>query len=146
MREDRIISAHRPRGQNLEEYPELSKDFLLPRYRQGLDGMVGLDYVSDQKHLTAVNSMTVVSMTYFCDITKAVNLFLQVDDLFQFQKSILRKFIEELMGKIIKEFVCENGDCSNKKIKVIPLIGFITVNAIIGLTFGMFCYHIIFNI
>ena len=31
--------------------------------------MVGLDYVSDQKHLTAVNSMTVVSMIYFCDIT-----------------------------------------------------------------------------
>ena len=106
--------------------------------------MVGLDYVSDQKHLTAVNSMTVVSMIYFCDITKAVHLFWQVDDLLQFQKSILRKFMEELMGKIIKEFVCENGDCSNKKIKVLPLISFITVNAIIVLTFGMFCYHIIF--
>jgi len=37
----------------LEEYPELSKDFLLTRYRQGLDGLVGLDNVSDQKHLTA---------------------------------------------------------------------------------------------
>ena len=114
------------------------------RYLKGHYGMVGLDYVSDQKHLTAVNSMTVVSMIYFCDITKAVKLFWQVDDLLQFQKSILRKFIEELMGKIIKEFVCENGDCSNKKIKVLPLISFITVNAIIGLTFGMFCYHIIF--
>ena len=128
----------------MEEYQELSKNYLLTRYRQGLDGMVGLDYVSDQKHLTAVNSMTVVSMIYFCDITKAVKLFWQVDDLLQFQKSILRKFIEELMGKIIKEFVCENGDCSNKKIKVLPLISFITVNAIIVLTFGMFCYHIIF--
>ena len=53
--------------------------------------MVGLDYVSDQKHLTAVNSMTVVSMIYFCDITKAVKLFWQVDDLLQFQKRILRK-------------------------------------------------------
>ena len=128
----------------MEEYQELSKNYLLTRYRQGLDGMVGLDYVSDQKPLTAVNSMTVVSMIYFCDITKAVKLFWQVDDLLQFQKSILRKFIEELMGKIIKEFVCENGDCSNKKIKVLPFISFITVNAIIGLTFGMFCYHIIF--
>ena len=87
--------------------------------------MVGLDYVSDQKHLTAVNSMTVVSMIYFCDITKAVKLFWQVDDLLQFQKSILRKFIEELMGKIIKKYVCENGDCSNKKIKVLPFISFI---------------------
>ena len=106
--------------------------------------MVGLHYVSDQKHLTAVNSMTVVSMIYFCDITKAVKLFWQVDDLLQFQKSILRKFIEELMGKIIKKFVCESGDCSNKKIKFLPLFGFITVNAIIGLNFGMFCYHIIF--
>ena len=60
--------------------------------------------------------MTVVSMIYFCDITKAVKLFWQVDDLLQFKKSILRKFIEELMGKIIKKYVCENGDCSNKKI------------------------------
>ena len=128
----------------MEEYPKLSKDFLLNRYRQGLDGMVGLDNVSDQKHLTAVNSMTVVSMIYFCDITKAVKLFWQVDDLLQFQISILRKFIEKLMGKIIKEFVCENGDCSNKKIKFFPMFGFITVNAIIGLIFGMFCYHIIF--
>ena len=48
----------------MEEYPELLKDFLLTRYRQGLDGMAGLDNVSDQKHLTAVNSMTVVSMIY----------------------------------------------------------------------------------
>ena len=128
----------------MEEYQELSKNYLLTRYRQGLDGMVGLDYVSDQKNLTAVNSMTVVSMIYFCDISKAVHLFWQFDDLLQFQKSILRKFIEELMGKIIKKYVCENGDCSTKKIKVLPFISFITVNAIIALTFGMFCYHIIF--
>ena len=101
----------------MEEYPELSKDFLLICYRQGLDGMVGLDKVFNQKHLTAVNSMTVVSMIYFCDITKAVKIFWQVDDLLQFQKSILKRFIEELMGKIIKEFVCENGDCLNKKNK-----------------------------
>ena len=50
------------------------------------------------------------------------------------------------MGKIIKEIVCENGDCSNKRIKVLPLIGFITVNVIIGLSFSMFCYHVISNI
>ena len=106
--------------------------------------MVGLDYVSDQKYLTAVNSMTVVSMIYFFDITKAVKLFWQVDDLLQFQKSISKKFFEELMGKIIKGFVCENGDCSNKKIKVLSLISFIKVNAIVGLIFDMFCYHIIF--
>ena len=50
------------------------------------------------------------------------------------------------MGKIIKEIVCENGDCSNKKIKILPLFGFITVNVIIGLSFSMFCYHVVFDI
>ena len=29
---------------------------------EGQDGMVELDYISDQKHLTAMNSMTVGSM------------------------------------------------------------------------------------
>ena len=52
-----------------------SRQLVSTRYLLGLDGMVGLDYVSDQKHLTAVNSMTVVSMIYFCDITKAVKPF-----------------------------------------------------------------------
>ena len=99
----------------MEGYPELSKDFLLTRYRQGLDGMVGLDYVSDQKHLTAVNSMTVVSMIYFYDITKAMKLFWQVDDLLQFQKSILRKFIEELMGKIINSLFVKTVIARTKK-------------------------------
>ena len=32
VREYRIISAHCLRGQNLEEYPVLSKDFLLTRW------------------------------------------------------------------------------------------------------------------
>jgi len=32
------------------------------RYLKEQDGMVELDYVSDQKHLTAMNSMTVGSM------------------------------------------------------------------------------------
>ena len=50
------------------------------------------------------------------------------------------------MGKIIIEIVCENGDCSNKKIKVLPLFGFITVNVVIGLSFIKLCYHVIFDI
>ena len=41
------------------------------------------------------------------------------------------------MGKIIKEIVCENGDCSNKRIKVLPLIGFIAINVIIGMSLTM---------
>ncbi|MDP6382965.1 MAG: hypothetical protein QF385_07095, partial [SAR324 cluster bacterium] len=44
------------------------------RYLKGQDGMVGLDYVSDQKHLTAMNSMTVGSMIQICLITKAVRI------------------------------------------------------------------------
>ena len=36
VREYRIISAHCLRGQNLEEYPELSKDFLLTRWSSQL--------------------------------------------------------------------------------------------------------------
>ena len=34
--------------------------------------------------------------------------------------------MEEVIGKIIKEIVCENGDCLNKRIKVLPLIGLLT--------------------
>ena len=41
---------------------------------EGQDGMVELDYVSDQKHLTAMNSMTVGSMIQICVITKAVTM------------------------------------------------------------------------
>ena len=44
------------------------------RYLRGQDGMVELDYVSDQKHLTVMNSMTVGSMIQICVITKAVRL------------------------------------------------------------------------
>ena len=66
-----------------------SRQIVSNRYLKGHDGMVGLDYVSDQKHLTAVNSMTVVSMIYFCDIIKAVKSFWQADDLLQYQKKYL---------------------------------------------------------
>ena len=44
------------------------------RYLRGQDGMVELDYVSKQKHLTAMNSMTVGSMIQICLITKAVRM------------------------------------------------------------------------
>ena len=54
-------------------------------------------------------------------------------------------FMEEFMGKNIKEIVCENGDCSNKRIKVLPLIGFIVINAIIGVSFTMFCFHVLWR-
>ena len=43
-------------------------------YLKGQDWMVDLDDVSDQKHLTAMNSMTEGSMIQICVITKAVSL------------------------------------------------------------------------
>jgi len=59
------------------------------------------------------------------------------------KKVVKIHFMEEVMGKIIKEIVCENGDCSNKRIKVLPLIGLIAINAIIGVSFTMFCFHVL---
>ena len=50
----------------------LSRQFVSNPYLKGQDGMVELDYVSDQKHLTAMNSMTVGSIILICVITKAV--------------------------------------------------------------------------
>ena len=32
------------------------------------------------------------------------------------------------MSKIIKQIVCVNGDCSKKKIKILPLMTFIGIN------------------
>ena len=40
----------------------LSRQFMSNRYLKEQDAMVELDYFSDQKHLTAMNSMTVGSM------------------------------------------------------------------------------------
>ena len=61
------------------------------------------------------------------------------------KKVVKIHFMEEVMGKIIKEIVCENGDCSNKRIKVLPLIGLIAINAIIGVSFTMFCFHVLWR-
>ena len=123
------------------------------------DGMVELDYVSKQKHLTAMNSMTVGSMIQICVITKAVESWLvgswwringadsQHHKLIHsnIKKVVKIHFMEEVMGKIIKEIVCENGDFSNKRIKVLPLIGLIAINAIIGVSFTMFCFHVLWK-
>ena len=49
-------------------------------------------------------------------------------------------FMEEVMGKIIKEIVCDNGDCSNKRIKVLPLIVLIAINASLGCPLQCFAF------
>ena len=45
------------------------------------------------------------------------------------------------MSKIIKQIVCVNGDCSKKKIKILPLMTFIGINVVIGTAFTIFCFH-----
>ena len=45
------------------------------------------------------------------------------------------------MSKIIKQIVCVNGDCSKKKIKILPLMTLIGINVVIGTAFTVFCFH-----
>ena len=86
VREYRIISTHFLRGQNLEEYPVLSKDFLLTRWS-----------TQQPKKVITLNS-----------------------------------FMHEIMSKILKKFVCENGDCRSNEFKIGPVISLIEVNIIIA--------------
>ena len=122
----------------MEEYQELSKNYLLTLYRYGLDWMVGLYYVSDQKHLTAVNSMTVVSMIYFCDIIKVVKHFDRLMIYFNIKKVFIENFMDKIMSKILKKLVCENGDCSINDFKIGPLISLLAVNLIIAASLAVF--------
>ena len=40
--------------------------------------------------------------------------------------------MDEIMSKILKKFVCENGDCRSKEFKIAPVISLIEVNIIIA--------------
>ena len=40
--------------------------------------------------------------------------------------------MDEIMSKILKKFVCENGDCRSYEFKIGPLISLIGVNIIIA--------------
>ena len=46
--------------------------------------------------------------------------------------------MDEIMSKILKKFVCENGDCHNYKFKIGPLISLIAVNLIIAASLAVF--------
>ena len=43
----------------------------------------------------------------------------------------LNRNMDEIMSKILKKFVCENGDCGSNEFKIGPLISLIAVNALI---------------
>ena len=40
--------------------------------------------------------------------------------------------MDEIMSKILKKFVCDNGDCRSNEFKIGPLISLIAVNIIIA--------------
>ena len=48
------------------------------------------------------------------------------------------KFMDKMMSKILKKFVCENGDCRSKEFKIGPLISLIAVNVIIATSLAVF--------
>ena len=46
--------------------------------------------------------------------------------------------MDEIMSKILKKFVCENGDCRGCKFKIGPPISLIVVNIIIAASLAVF--------
>ena len=46
--------------------------------------------------------------------------------------------MDEIMSKILKKFVCENGDCRSNEFKIAPLISLIAVNLIIAASLAVF--------
>ena len=46
--------------------------------------------------------------------------------------------MDEIMSKILKKFVCENGDCRSNEFKIGPLISLIAVNILIAAFLAVF--------
>ncbi len=53
--------------------------------------------------------------------------------------------MDEIMSKILKKFVCENGDCRSNEFKIGPLISLIAVNMLIAASLAVFIDKIIWN-
>ena len=51
---------------------------------------------------------------------------------FNIKKVFIENFMNEIMSKILKKIVCENGDCSSNEFKIGPLISLIAENVIIA--------------
>ena len=64
---------------------------------------------------------------------------------FNIKKVFIENFMDEIMSKILKKIVCENGDCSSNEFKIGPLISLIVVNLIIAASLAVFIDKIIWN-
>ena len=53
--------------------------------------------------------------------------------------------MDEIMSKILKKFVCENGDCRSNEFKIGPLISLIAVNIIIAASLAVLIVKIIWR-
>ena len=53
--------------------------------------------------------------------------------------------MDEIMSKILKKFVCENGDCRSNEFKIGPLISLIAVNIFIAASLAVFIDKMIWN-
>ena len=53
--------------------------------------------------------------------------------------------MDEIMSKILKKFVCENGDCRSNEFKIGPLISLVTVNILIAASLAVFIDKMIWN-
>ena len=46
--------------------------------------------------------------------------------------------MDEIMSKILKKFVCDNGDCRSNEFKIGPLISLIAANILIAASLAVF--------
>ena len=53
--------------------------------------------------------------------------------------------MNEIMSKILKKFVCENGDCRSNEFKIGPLFSLIAVNILIAASLAVFIDKMIWN-
>ena len=53
--------------------------------------------------------------------------------------------MDEIMSKILKRFVCENGDCRSNEFKIGPLISLIAANILIAVSLAVFIDKMIWN-
>ena len=57
---------------------------------------------------------------------------------FNIKKVSIENFMDEIMSKILKKIVCENGDCSSNEFKIGLLIFMIAMNLIIAASIAVF--------
>ena len=46
--------------------------------------------------------------------------------------------MDEIMSKILKKYVCENGDYRSNEFKIVPLISLIAANILIAASLAVF--------